>query len=171
MELGRLLSDPTSFSALKAADFWLGVVGFNLTLATFGLGWKKLKKVQDEVSNVKARFARYDAVFEVAEIIRMYDELSVELDGVQVDWRFVASELAKVKRMGSKIELLVKEDDDELAKEIRKNWNKAEKLISAIDGSFLAKNGLPEQDVVKKFLRTASDAMVKAKHVLEESVR
>lgn len=171
MSVGQMLSDPTSFWLLKAADFWFGAIGFLLTLATFVFGWLKLRNVQEEVSNVKARFARYDAVFEIAEIIRLYDDISFELDAMSSNWRLVASDLAKVRRMGSKIELVVRGADEDLAKEIKRNWNKAEKFISAIDGSFLHKNALPDEDMVKRFLRSASGTMVTARHILEESIR
>lgn len=164
-------ADPTSIATLRALDFWFGAVGFVITMATFVLGWMKLRTVQIEVENVKSRFAKFDAVFELSEFARIYDDIIVRLDDPSVDWRSIASDLSKIKRNSSKIEKLLLVTSEDGARELKKISTKIEKFVMAIDAAYLGKNPLPEEDVFRKFIRNAGEIAVSSRHHLEESVK
>ena len=165
MSVGQLLSDPTSFWLLKAADFWVGAVGFLITAVTFFLGWYKLTKVQSEI-------AHYDAIFESNGMAAKYQEMMGKLDEADVDWKMIASIMTSIKIDSVGIELTLKEADKvDLGEEVRKNSIKLEKIISGIENSVTGNGVLPDKAYVQKTIRSGREIVGKSLRVFKELVQ
>ena len=172
MSVGQLLSDPTSFWLLKAADFWVGAVGFLITAVTFFHGWYKLTKVQSEVKAVKSRIAHYDAIFESNGMAAKYQEMMGKLDEADVDWKMIASIMTSIKIDSVGIELTLKEADKvDLGEEVRKNSIKLEKIISGIENSVTGNGVLPDKAYVQKTIRSGREIVGKSLRVFKELVQ
>ncbi|WP_374944115.1 hypothetical protein [Sphingomonas sp.] len=169
------ITDPTSIPFLHAADFWFGSAGFVITLATFGLGWRKLLKVeraakaaQKAVEDMKLRVSRYDATVDASEALYSYREISRHLDAP--DWRGIVVSMSNVRHSAIRMDKILEEVDQTTAKELKRAANKLDKHIRVIEEAISSASPYPEQHVIRASIRTGEEVLVKAKRLIEDVI-
>lgn len=156
-------------------DFWIGAIGFVITIATFGLGWRKLAKVESAaqaakvaVETVKLRVSRYDASVDASEALHSYREITRHLE--PPEWRTIVQAMSSVRRSAIRIDKPLSDIDALTAEELRRAARQLDKHIRVIERAVSSNLPFPEDYAVRASVRVGEEALEKARRLIEDDL-
>lgn len=156
------LSDPTSIGWLKAADFWMGVIGLALTFVTY----LTARRAQKAAEGAKLRVKQYDVLTESAKSIQILNGIIQAV--VPPAWPEVAISLSDIRYSLMRAELAVSHRDVKLSSRLKTSAGHLKKTILQIDSAQAGQSAHPNELSLKTALRKVHDNITAAQIVLQD---
>jgi len=168
------LIDPKNNAVITAFALVLGVAGLAVTLAGFGIGWLKLRRIEsatnaakNAVESFKLRLSQYDAVNDATEA--RYALASIRRHISNGGWKDVAETYDQVRVSTMRLISALKESDLQMLDDLTIMHEQISKFCGTVDVSLDdTSRKFPDKPKTYKMIRDHEDKLEVIKHKLQE---